>query len=444
MLTIRKERRSFDAGDAQVVLIRTDSLRPVRLTAVARVRAAELAHILGQRFERPVMAVALPPPSLRASSWLEGARRREDGQELLALRSLAAAAVGAAGADGGDARAEGLLRDLEARGLVARARHDGGPGAVLTVLVGGLGFPRALSRRLPGRLIVNSHFFVLEPVELDRPHAAIGDPVGMLAVDGVVVRPPATRRATLVRRAAGWSVTQLGPEDVELRVGDRAGRGGLVGRGADAAGGAGAFEAVLNGRWPMALAEEGGLAAPHGALVARWEAPPAADVRAALRRAAPVSYLVPRLPDLIAAVQGGPELVREGEVVVSERQLQLEDLPNPMSPAATAPLAFPTDVDRTPAARVAVAVTASGELLVAVVEGASAVTRTSASGSSGCTLVELARLLRDAGAVEALNLDGGGSAQAFEDASAWVVPGDTRRTVGTSFDRPVPVALSLG
>jgi len=59
-------------------------------------------------------------------------------------------------------------------------------------------------------------------------------------------------------------------------------------------------------------------------------------------------------------------------------------------------------------------------------------------------LVELARLLRDAGAVEALNLDGGGSAQAFEDASAWVVPGDTRRTVSTSFDRPVPVALSLG
>ncbi len=442
MLTIRKERRSFDAGDAQVVVIRTDRLRPVRLTAVAKVRAAELAHILGQRFERPVMAAALPPPSLRASSWSEGAQPRRDGHELLALRSLAAAAVGAVGAEGGDARAERFLRDLEARGLVARARHDGGPGAVLTVVVGGLGFPRALSRRSPGRLIVNSHFFVLEPAELDRPHAVIGDPVGMLAVDGVVVRPPVTRRATLVQGPTGWSVTQLGPDDVELRVGDRPGRGRLLGRGAESA--AGAFEAVLNGRWPMALSEEGGLAAPHGGLVARWEAPPADDVRGILRRATPVSYLVPRLPDLIAAVQGGPELVREGEVVVSERQLQLEGLPNPMSPAATAPLAFPTDVDRTPAARVAAAVTASGELLIAVVEGASSIAGPSASGSSGCTLVELARLLRDAGAVEALNLDGGGSAQAFEGASAWVVPGDTRRTAGASFDRPVPVALSLG
>lgn len=454
MLDVRKERRSFASGPSQVVLIRTGRLRPSRLAAPARVRARELAHILAKRFERPVTAVALPPASLRAAGWAGPERLRTGPETLLSLRSLVASAIGTprGPADGGLSGARhahaGLLAALQRRGLAAVASHHGGEGERLMVPVGGLGFPRVAGGLMPESVLVNTHFFVLEPVELDSPHTAIGDPVGMLARAGVVLRPPAVGRAVLVETGTGWSVRQLGPEDVELRLGSDgslpAGQVRLLGRGAAAPGRDAGLEACLQGRWAMAVSEEGGMAVPHGGLLARWEGSPTDAVRRALQRAEPVSYRIPSLPDLITAVQAGPELLRSGEVVVSEEQLEREGLPSPAAGAVSAPLAFPTDVDRTPAARVGIGVTVDGGLVVAVVEGASSVARTSASDSRGCTLTELAELLRGAGAVDALNLDGGGSAQAFLGSGALMVPADTRRSAGATFDRPVPVVACLG
>ncbi len=441
MLEIRTSSRSFATGTSRVLLAHTDRLRPRRLTAPARVRSREVAHILAARFQAPVTAVALPPVGLRAATWLDAGQAGADGERWLALR----AAVAATASSERELPA-GLLAELQRRGLTAVARHVGGDGEAMTVLVGGAGFPRAVGGWLPGRLHVNTHFFVLEPVELGAPHAAIGDAVGMLAADGVVVRPPAVARATLVQTSAGWSVRRLGPDDLELRIGGEVVEGGrVVARGdADGRDERPALEVLLQGRWPLVASEERSLEVPHGALVARWEGRVPSAVRSALTAGRPFDYRLVGVPDLITAVQAGPELLRAGEVVVSEAGLAQEGLPSPTGPARSAPTAFPTDVDRTPAARVGVGVTSSGELLLAVVEGASSVAGTSATGSRGCTLVELAELLRDAGAVDALNLDGGGSVQAFLGGGALVTPADTRRQPGASFDRPVPVMASLG
>ncbi|MBU5626655.1 phosphodiester glycosidase family protein [Oscillibacter sp. MSJ-2] len=82
--------------------------------------------------------------------------------------------------------------------------------------------------------------------------------------------------------------------------------------------------------------------------------------------------------DLQQAVGGGPWLVKEGEVQ------EVEDQRHP---------------------RTAVGIKEDGSILLVVADGRSSV-------SAGLTFVELARYMKDLGAVEALNLDGGGSSAA--------------------------------
>ena len=62
---------------------------------------------------------------------------------------------------------------------------------------------------------------------------------------------------------------------------------------------------------------------------------------------------------------------------------------------------------------------------------------------TGCTLLELAEALIEAGAVDALNCDGGGSAQVFAGSGVLLASSDARGVPGAVFDRPVPVAASV-
>ncbi len=86
----------------------------------------------------------------------------------------------------------------------------------------------------------------------------------------------------------------------------------------------------------------------------------------------------------------GPTLVKDGEIYVTADAEQ-----------------FPTDIRVGRAPRSAVGITQYGDYIFAVVDGRQA-------HSKGCTLTEWARILKNNfGAVEAINLDGGGSTELF-------------------------------
>jgi hypothetical protein len=90
-------------------------------------------------------------------------------------------------------------------------------------------------------------------------------------------------------------------------------------------------------------------------------------------------------PDIQHALQGGPSLVRDGRVFV---------------PYAWE--GFRYSFYRMRTARSAVGITATGKILFVTVDGRS-------RQNSGMNLLELAGLMRDLGAHDAMNLDGGGS-----------------------------------
>jgi exopolysaccharide biosynthesis protein len=112
--------------------------------------------------------------------------------------------------------------------------------------------------------------------------------------------------------------------------------------------------------------------------------------------------------DVRDLVGGGPVLVRNGATVIG---------------ACSHPICGPNP-------RTAVGITAEGVILLVVVDGRQA------GYSAGLTLGQLASLMRSLGAVDATNLDGGGS-------STVAVQGDLMNRPSDGRQRPVPSAVAV-
>ena len=110
---------------------------------------------------------------------------------------------------------------------------------------------------------------------------------------------------------------------------------------------------------------------------------------------------------VVDAMGGSAQLLQEGEIVV-ESCTQYLCLRHP---------------------RTAVGITATGEILIVVIDGRSL-------RSGGATIVGLAKLMKSIGAVEALNLDGGGS-------STMVVNGQVMNNPSDGRERSVTSALVI-
>lgn len=112
--------------------------------------------------------------------------------------------------------------------------------------------------------------------------------------------------------------------------------------------------------------------------------------------------------EAIHIIGAGPTLVKDGEIYVTADAEQ-----------------FPPDIRVGRAPRSAVGITQYGDYIFAVVDGRQA-------HSKGCTLTEWARILKNNfGAIEAINLDGGGSTELFFKGSLVNKPSDGReRLIG--------------
>jgi len=84
-------------------------------------------------------------------------------------------------------------------------------------------------------------------------------------------------------------------------------------------------------------------------------------------------------------------------------------------------------------------ITATGNLMVAVMMGSETKgVKNPALDSAGATLVELAQLMQENGAVDAVNLDGGGSSQLFFVGGSTTVPGNRLGLQAVHYERMVP------
>ena len=463
-LSVRHYQRSFGGGaPCRVVEIRSDRLDAHRLQAPSRLRARDAAHVLAKQTGLSVETLALPSLAVSARS-APAPLRRHAHDTYPTLRS----ALSAWWARTEPTQRAELLRQgrgdvprfvaaLRRRGLIATHRHavDGAPNQ-LRAFVGTIGQLRQAGQFQPDATLLNTHFFLFDPRELDSPLAAVGDPVGMLATHGQIRFPPILRRATLLHTGGRWHVRHVGAEDlaIDLPDGTTLRPGAADGptlryRGSDPDGPTtrsttAACEIWLQGRSVSLIRRGGdGPTIPHGALVLSFHEPPSADALRTLEAQPSVRFRIPRMPDLVTALQAGPQLLRDGAIVVSDASFREERFRTLGTPDPTAPLDFPANPDRTRAARVGIGVTRANTLVILAVQGTSSLAAAGPHSPTGCTLLELAEAFVEAGAVDALNCDGGGSAQVFSGSGVLLPSSDARGVPGALFDRPVPVAACV-
>lgn len=361
--------------------------------------------------------------------------------------------------------------------------------------VGRLGFVREFVWRGRPRLAFNAAFFLLEHDDFFSHHSALGEAYNLYIQAGTILRPPLYRRAAVYQTAdpsAGpWSSgpgtegsgparlrtghfsladltmalpdgTKLVPEgsgvpgrpfalnpDRSAEVAVYTRTCGLASRGRPLQ-----RTPIESGRVEFTVVDTrvvgcqtgGGLAIPQNGLVLSF-APGALPAGAIPDDGLPrVRYGWARkeFSGMRQAIQAGPLLVKDGRVVVAPESLIAEEFwPTPVGctgpdDIGLVPTDYPEDVDRTRAGRIGLGVDGKGRLIVVAVPGTERGTHHPEADSAGATLRELAEFLAQADALNAINLDGGGSTQLFYLGGLTAVPGNRYQRPGVQFERMVP------
>lgn len=346
------------------------------------------------------------------------------------------------------------------------------------VPLGRLGFLREFVWRSRPRAAFNTAFFLLEHDDYFSHHSALGEGYNLYVADSVILRPPLYRRAAFYQAADGrWHTGYLSLQDVTIRLPDGTVMvpkgcklqglpfnldpvtGAEVAAYTRASGLANTGQPLRRtpterGRVEFTVVDTrivshkrgGGLAIPQNGLVLSFSPsafPAEAFPGEGLHR---VRYGFAREEQygMRQAIQAGPMLVRNGHVAVSAESLVDEEFrPTPLGASDTdemgiVPTDYPDDVDRTRAGRIGLGVDGKGGLVVVAVPGTERGTLREQADSAGATLVELAEFLVQAGAVDALNLDGGGSTHLFYMGGLATIPGARLGMPGVCFERMVP------
>lgn len=347
-------------------------------------------------------------------------------------------------------------------------------------------FVSAYARRHPEALVFNSAFFLLEHDDIFNRHSALCEAHSLWVAEGIIRRPALFHRGAIWQGANGhWDVGYLGPEDVAIHLPNglvvvpeavaprrdgltftinppQPGSVALYTRyyGVESEGyvlgrtplAAGRLELTVVDRRIVGLKEGGELTLPHNGFVLSF-APGTlgeqveARMRARLRESLLLGYSFahPRLQTAVQALQAGPILLQDGRMQLDNQYLGAEEqfwasrtLPGGRWQIGVVPTSYKTDVDQTRAGRAGLGIDADGNLVLVMVAGVNEGMGVRGQDSFGATLVELADLLRTAGACAAVNLDGGGSTQAYYRTKQVLVPGDRRGVPGQIYERLVP------
>ncbi len=344
--------------------------------------------------------------------------------------------------------------------------------------IGRCGFLRDVVRQRAPKVAFNTSYFLLEQDDYVSHHSALGDPYGLLVRDGVIERPPLYRRGTIWMGGDGrWHVNRVGMEDVWLRLpgGLRLSPPGGDGPcfalnptdgaefalytrhyGIESAGrplgstpeSPGSLEITVVDRRIVGWKYDGGLLIPQNGFVLAI-APGAVpdETVESLRAGGKVSYGFARadLAGMLRAVQAGPELIRGGEVTLGERSLDDEGFwwsreVGGEYVVGVVPTDYSDEKARLRTGRLGIGVRADGGLVVVAAAGVNEGMEIEGVDSIGLDLWVLASLLAEGGAIEAVNLDGGGSTQLFFECGLATHPGDRRGRPGLSYERMIPSA----
>ena len=286
-------------------------------------------------------------------------------------------------------------------------------------------------------LKVNSSFFIMDRFDCATAYDHIGTHLGLCVKDGVVENPPLFgREALLVKKDGSVSVTALQLSDLEIEIAGQtyaAGKNAVLfsrPRRARTPRGKGK-ELVIIGRTVAAVRDCGG-PIPASGFVLR----PKGE-----SKAVPGDLVTYRgMEDVAFGIQVGNSIVIDGKKTEGFRSRfynirHLERVPFP-------PSLYPMDFKKARAARIALGADKDGKPMLLWAEGAGKLGYVPGTDSRGASLSDMAQICSELGMVNAVNLDGGGSAQILLNNKRNLLISD-RNADHTEAERPVPAALII-
>ena len=328
-------------------------------------------------------------------------------------------------------QAEKLYRVLEARGYVHIVC-----GKLPNTKIIPVGRYAGYLSQTEGKVKANANFFIMDPFDCATIYDQVGTPFGLCIKDGVIENPPLyNREALLIEQEGASYISQKDIHELIIGIHDKtyiSGKNATIytrpkySKTPDD----NRVKVVIVGREVVAVKRSGSVPVPASGFVLSIKGGKIApgDV---------VTYH--GLKDVIFGIQVGNSIIRKGvrtESFISKfydiRRLQRVPYP---------PSLYPMDFKGARAARMAIGADIEGRPVIFWAEGKGKLSYTPGQDSTGASLSEMAEIAEDLGLRNAVNLDGGGSAQILLEGERHLHISDRKTEDNTDAERLVPMGL---
>jgi len=283
---------------------------------------------------------------------------------------------------------------------------------------------------------VNASFFIMDRFDCATVYDHVGTPFGLCVKDGYVTRPPLySREALLVDQEGKVSVQ---PMDIRMLVIEIGGKLYIHGKNATIYTRPRHSRTLAGKKQALVIIGDRVAAVGSGRLRI-----PASGFVLCPETVQPISpgdkVLYHGLEHIRFGIQVGNSILKDGhktEAFLSPfyNIRRLEPVPYP-------PSLYPMDFAHARAARIALGADKAGKPILLWAEGAAKFGYVPGKGSCGASLSEMAEICADVGMENAVNLDGGGSAQILLNNQRYLEISDRNADDHTEAERPIPFAL---
>ena len=333
----------------------------------------------------------------------------------------------------GDPTLDSILKVLEERGMLGIAA-DEGDGMHVIPINGKLGF---VSRKASMPVAVNSHFFLMDPTDMDSPYCKIGTPHGLVLSGGHISNPPLNHRSLLlVGRDGRARITHVELSELSFLI--------------DGVRYVGGRNCTLHFRpderitpkhdgMDLIITEEEVVAVKKGGEsvipVAGFVISVDGDVRL---KDNGVTY--EGIDDYLFGAQVGPEMVKDGCMI---DHLAFPFCKVGVDPVVFAPTVYPLPFETARASRICIGTDGNGSPVLVWAEGAGKLGIDRENDSTGASLLEMAQFCSSQGYGNIINLDGGGSAALNYQGRRLLKIADRMPVTNAECERPVPNGLYI-
>ena len=289
---------------------------------------------------------------------------------------------------------------------------------------------------------VNSSFFIMDSFDCATVYDHVGKVFGLCVKDGVVESPPLYRReALLVKKYGKVEIQEFDIRDVQIKIGECCylhrqnatvytrpdlNRTPKTERG---------FQVVIVGNQVVAVKEKGSVPIPASGFVLCLNSNDGCDGN--IMPGDKVEYV--GLEDIQFGIQVGNSIVRDG--VITNKFIskfynirKLEKIPYP-------PSLYPMDFENGRAARIGLGCDQNNHPVLFWAEGAGKLQYVPGEDSTGASLTEMGQIAKDLELINAVNLDGGGSAQILIENQRSLRISDRNEKDNSDAERLVPMGL---